>query len=217
MSLALLRRLLRQPHQLQWQRMRLPYPLDDEVTALLPQLPSLTAISGTARCGDFGWLRCLPNLTDVDLAFSHREDVADRAAALVAGLQHCTNIEVLALSGSSVFLQLSGCTDLTAAHLADLLPRLPRLRGLSLDFLGIDSLAFLAQPPMTSQLSILCLRSCSQLPPTELRRIHSLRGLEYLNLSDSFSAPLDSAALALLEPPSAVLPRLDDFWYSAAD
>jgi len=42
MSTALLRRLLAQPHTLQWQRINLLYPLHDESAALLPQLPSLT-------------------------------------------------------------------------------------------------------------------------------------------------------------------------------
>ena len=152
MTKAQLRRLLRQPHDLQWQQIPLPYPLDDEFAALLLLLPSLTVLGSSPTCSNLEWLRGLPNLTDVDLVFSQREDVADRAAALVPGLQHCTNIEVLALSGSTVLLEFSGCHDLTAAHLAELLPRLPRLRELRLIHLSIDSLAFLAQPVLASQL-----------------------------------------------------------------
>ena len=204
---AQLRRLLRQPHNLQWQQISLPTGsvLDDETAALLLQLPSLTAISGTACCDDFDWLRGLPNLTDVTL---HGEWPwgADLVASLVAALQCCTDIEKL---------RFDWCYDLTAAHLAELLPRLPKLRELRLDRSSVDSLAFLAQPPITSRLSLLRLCCCGALPPAELRHVHGLRGLTHLTLSESFTAPLDSADLAQLTPPTILLPRLEKFEYQA--
>jgi len=69
MPTSLLRRLLAQPHQLQWQEITtLPRPTDDEAAALLPQLPSLTKIDVCCLATQFGWLRQLPNLTRVGIA-----------------------------------------------------------------------------------------------------------------------------------------------------
>ena len=206
MTTPLLRRLLRQPHQLQWQQISLPDWLDDEAAALLPQLPSLTALTGAGRCARFDWLRGLPNLTNVSLSFLPVAGASEHAESLVAGLQHCTNIEIL---------HLEYFADLTVAQLADLLPRLPRLRDLSLDELSIDSLSFLAQPPLTSQLSRLELWACRQLPPAELRHVHALRGLKTLELFMSFVAPLDDYCQSLYTPPSLLLPLLEEFTYEA--
>jgi len=202
MSTPLLRRLLRQPHDLRWQQISLPFRLDDETATLLPQLPSLTRIDGRSTCDRFDWLRGLPSLTDVHLSF----DRPMRAAALVAGLQSCAQLRLLSLSG---------CRELTAAQLTDLLPRLPRLRELRLSFLPIDSLAFLAQPPLTSQLADLYLWSCEGLPPGELRHVHALLGLEKLELCLSFTVPLGAHDCALLTPPSILLPQLKEFVYQA--
>ena len=103
---------------------------------------------------------------------------------------------------------------MTSAHLTELLPRLPRLRNVVLESLNIESLAFLAQPPMTDQLTTLHLNYCRQLPPAELSHVHSLRSLERLQLYRSFPAPLDESSLSLLTPPSLLLPRLDKFLYT---
>ena len=110
-----------------------------------------------------------------------------------------------------------GWHGLTAAHLADVLPRLPRLQSLQLDNLGIDSLSFLAQPPLISQLSTLWLGYCTQLPAAELRHLHSLRNLRELDIYQSFSERIDPDCewLTALQPPSTVLPLLQSFTYSA--
>ena len=205
MTTSTLRRLLRRPHGLRWQDISLPNPLDDEAAALLPQLASLTRIAGWAACSRFDWLRGLPNLTEVDLTFEGPQQ-AGRAESLVAGLQCCTNIEIL---------ELSYCSDVAAAHLADLLPRLRRLRELWLDRLSIVSLSFLSQPPLTDQLTCLHLNYCRQLPLSELRHVHALRGLKQLELLHSFDERLDDHSCALYEPPSTLFPRLETFEYSA--
>jgi len=193
-----LRRLLRQPHNLEWKQISLPFAVKDEAAALLPQLPSLTKIHGATACMRFDWLRGLPNLTNVKLAFLGPGQEG-RADSLVAGLQSCTNVEILSLRE---------CPGLVAAHLTDLLPRLPRLRELVLIGFPIQSLAFIAQPPLTSQLVILELSHCRQLPLAELRRVFELRGLKKLWLNCSFSTPMDESCQALLTPPCALLPQL---------
>jgi len=92
MSTSLLRRLLAQPHELQWQQIALPEQLDDEVAALLPQLPSLSALdeNDTATCSDFDFLRRLPNLADVHVAF-REPSAAARIDSLMSGLQCCSH------------------------------------------------------------------------------------------------------------------------------
>ena len=204
MTTPLMRRLLPQPHDLQWQQISLPYPLDDDSGALLPQLPSLTKINDYVWCERFDWLGGLPNLTSAGLWLHKEAHRAGRADSLVAGLQCCANIEKLTLNRF---------VDLTAAHLANLLPRLPRLRELWLENLLVDSLAFLSQPPMTRQLSKLWLTSCRRLPLAEVRHVHALCGLEDLMLSGSFDAPMDERSQSLLRPPSLLLPLLEEFSY----
>jgi hypothetical protein len=211
MTTPLLRRLLAQPHQLQWQSMTLPSPLDDEAAALLPQLLSLTALSAWPSCTHFDFLRRLPNLVDVNFLFHQPPEEADADAAgrmelLVAGLQCCSRIETLSLDN---------CADLHAAHLVELLPRLPRLRELWLLNLAVDSLAFLAQEPVPTSLRLLALIGCSQLPLTEMRHVHALRNLTQLTVIHSFSTPMDAHCQSLYTPPSQLLPHLDKFDYTS--
>ena len=201
-----LRRLLRRPHDLQWQHVALMSRVDEETGALLTQLPSLTRIREFMGCERFEWMSGLPNLTDVDFWLDASPAAEGRAASLVAGLAHCAAVTRLALAGA---------TDLTAAHFAELLPRLPRLQSLVLTHLDVDSLGFLSQAPLTSQLSSLVLSGCTELPLSELSHVHSLRGLKLLSLFESFTAPMDAHSLSLFEPPSSVLPLLESFEYEA--
>jgi len=145
MSNSLLCRLLAQPHDLQWQEIALPDPLDDEAAALLPQLPSLTAIKPhfSVASSNFDFLRRLPKLTCVHLNICASNAAPGRIESLVGGLQCCSQIEDLALISK----------ELTAAHLDQLLPRLPRLQSLTLASGTFTTLAFLAQQPMTGQLT----------------------------------------------------------------
>ena len=202
MTIDSLRRLLRQPHTLQWQQISFPNPVDDEFAALLPQLPSFTNLHAIASCTHFEWLRGMANLRHVSLWM----DSADCGSSLAAGLECCSNIEILSLEE---------CPDLTSAHLTDLLPRLPRLRSLELSHLSIDSLSFVAEPPLTDRLSSLCLENCAQLPLVELRHVHALRGLKTLRLHCSFTARMDDYSQSLYEPPSLLLPQLELFEYIA--
>jgi hypothetical protein len=129
---------------------------------------------------------------------------AARVESLVSGLQGCTGIETLALFD---------CADLTSDHLGAILPSLPRLRGLRIFGLPITSLSFLAQEPMTRQLSQLWLFDCKQLPLTELRHVHALGGLTDLVVNDSFNEPMDALCRSLHTPPSVLMPQLRGFAY----
>jgi len=199
-----MRPLLRRPHDVQWQQVSLPFSLDDEAVALLSHLPSLTKIDAIVICQHFDWLRGLPNLTDVILSFHGSVGAAGRSASLVAGLQHCSNIEILSLEE---------CSDLTAAQLAELLPSLPLLRELKLMFLRIDSLSFLAHPPLSDRLVSFELLECRLLPLSDLRHVDSLRSLQSLIMRGSFDEAMTPHSLSLHTPPCALLPQLRSFVY----
>ena len=194
MSNSLLCRLLAQPHNLQWQQILLPEPLDDEAAALLPQLPSLTVIRPyfSVACSNFDFLRRLPNLTNVQLNICESNDAPGRIESLIGGLQCCSQINFLALISK----------ELTAAHLDELLPRLPRLQCLTLASGQFTTLAFLAQQPMTDQLTRFLLSECKQLPLSEQSHLQELRRLMECYLIDSFNSPMDELSQALYTPPS---------------
>jgi hypothetical protein len=67
---------------------------------------------------------------------------------------------------------------------------------------------------MTGQLTKLLLSCCTELPLTELRHVHALKGLKSLDLSESFNESMDSHSQSLFTPPSALMPQLDKFEYT---
>lgn len=204
MTTGLLRRLLRRPRDLQWQQITLPLQLDNGAAALLSQMPTLTKLDANSMvCTQFDWLHVLTDLTHVELRLQ-KPAVAGRAESLVAALQHCTKIRTLLLEGA----------EITHAHLTELMPLLPQLRQLELRKSGVSSLSFLAQQPMTQQLSTLHLDGCRQLPLTELRHVHSLRRLKVLGVVKSFNERMDSYSQSLYTPPSVHMPQLDKFDYT---
>jgi len=152
---------------------------------------------------NFDFLQGLPNLTSFDCSFLRGGSDAQLADRLVAAVQHCTNI---------TRLRLDRCRGLTAVPLAELLPRLPRLQSLVLDSLRIDSLSFLAQSPLTGQLSSLTLSYCSQLPVGELRHLHELRGLRELLIYGLCDEKMEPGCHELMALPAA-LPLLESFTY----
>jgi hypothetical protein len=167
-----------------------------------PSLAALVELKFFVTCSRFDFLRQLPNLTRVFLDLSE-PSAAGRFDSLVTGLPCCSQIEDLTLAS----------TEATAAHLNELLPRLPRLRTFCLGDADVTTLAFLAQPPMTEQLTRLVLIKCSRLPLAELRHVHPLQGLKVLCLMNSFDAPMDALSQSLFTPPSLLLPQLELFHY----
>jgi hypothetical protein len=141
-------------------------------------------------------------LTAVSLVISE-PSAAGRIESLMAGLQCCSQIELLALFSK----------ELTVAHLNQLLPRLPRLRSLNLGRCRITTLSFLSQQPTAGQLSCLSLFMCTRLPLAELRHVHALRALDTLRLFKSFDESMDALSQSLYTPPSALMPQLEEFFY----
>jgi hypothetical protein len=97
---------------------------------------------------------------------------------------------------------------------------MPRLRELRLELKGpVESLSFLSAGTLPQSLTVLTtdLSSCHQLSlrPSELTHVNALRQLRKLTMYQSLSSPLSAATRALYQPPSALLPALNQFWYSA--
>lgn len=202
-SVSVLRRLLIQPNELQVQDIRLPRVLDDEVSALLLQLPpSLTTFRGSTSCSRFDFFQRLPNLTllSLQLIESNSTNIAE---SLLTGLKQCVNIETFGFC----------CTGLTAAYLRELLSFFPRLHTFAIRNGTIDTLSFLVQQPLSRQLTRLDLTDCKRLPLTELRHVHSLSGLETLRIQRSFDGLMDVHCQSLYTPPSLLLPQLQKFDY----
>jgi len=211
MSAAMLRRVLRPPHQLRWTRLQsLPERIDnDSVQSLISLSATLTAINlyECSRLSSFDFLRRLPQLTELRLDTCGTN--AGVIASLLGGLQSCARLEFLAL-------RMMG---LSSAQLAALLPHLTRLRKLTvlcggatppLDTLSCFSGAALARSLV--RLDIGCQQPMQ--PPMrvdELRHLLPLRRLRTLIVRKLFAAEaLDpiSPSVAPFTVPSLGLPSL---------
>ena len=156
--------------------------------ASLARLPNLTFLSGGLMLEDASFIGSLRKLQIVDLRCEPQVDVQ----RLMAALAQCSDISSLTLSHP----------QLGAAHLATLLPHLPRLDELRfVDCPELRSLSFLSSTPhLTSILSKFVLVNCVSLPPSELVYVQQLGSLEELTLHRSFTSPLDAFTLAAFAP-----------------
>jgi hypothetical protein len=200
---AMLRRLLRTPHSLQWKSLGY-MDFDAERAALLLSLPSLTSLSGRLKSVDPAFLLQLPNLTELNL------DLAGAAATpeqQLTALQGCTKL---------TFLELIDC-NFASQHMCALLPSLPALRKLTL-YAGhqLESLRCFSRGPITKTLTFLALDYCRHpaLDSLELDHVHALTELRSLSIDTSFLEPLDRFAQHQYSRPySLLLPKLKWFHY----
>jgi hypothetical protein len=147
--------------------------------------------------------------------------------SFLRAFSHCTNAYFFCVEAVDIELltsALSKCTALsalflmhrrlTAAHLSELLPRMPQLTSLSIyHSAAVTSLAFAHSLP---RLRTLCVHGSAHIPPVELHRLRDLPALTELELSDCFTPPLDALTIAAFMPGSAEflierLPALKSF------
>jgi hypothetical protein len=77
---------------------------------------------------------------------------------------------------------------------------MPLLQSLTVLSEGVTSLSFLAATPqLHATLTCLWLRYCD-LPPSQVQCLQGLRALEFLELFQCFTTPLDAAILTTLTP-----------------
>ena len=209
----LMRRLLRQPHQLKWQRFgpirRL---LTSDECALLPALlPSLTRLDCVLESSttDVSFLSPsvgvgLPHLRELELR-CHGVSEAVTIGRLLPVLMECVGLAKLILDYCAF----------SSAHLEALIPRLSELTHLTLIWAEkLDSLRFLSRGRITHTLTSLSLRHGRQMPLRELEHVHALKELRYLDIKRAFLEPLDDYTQHLYaRPDSLLLPKLTHFSY----
>ena len=151
----------------------------------------------------FPQMRCL---TSLDLSARMIVGRWDLPAPILLDAFHCPSLTTLVLAA-----------PFDSAQMAQLLPRMPLLRSLSLRGMSeLESLAFFAQcDAAQSTLQELTILSCRHhaLRPTELFHLTSLTALTSLRLEESFRTPLDQFGQRVFAPPSRLLPQLQQFKY----
>ena len=195
-----LQMLLRAPHPLQWQKLRVDGPLDAELTGLLVSLPLLSVLV-VADCENVSFLQSLPNLhTLAFYKFAHRKPLPSPEQT-IQGIGQCAQLTSLNMANS----------PLTSAHMSALLERMPALSKLKLaNMTSLESLSFLSSEPLQRSLTSLTLADChhATLLTVELRHIFALQQLTHLTIRGCFAERLCSFALHELKVPSARLPKL---------
>ena len=205
---GILRRLLRRPHDLRWQRLTHRWMrLDDERAELPSWLPSQTVLH-VYGCGE-SILNAfpLPNLQDLVLsaAVYGPSDPSRLLPVIAAALQPSTQLTALHLIGYHFG---DGDLALLLAHTLE-------LRSLSITTpVRLVSLAcFAANPCLCPKLQSLSLIQCDSLDASELLHLASLPALQELVLRDSLSGPLDVAMQSRLTPPSSLILTLTKLCY----
>lgn len=204
-------RLLAPPHAMRWSCLDEPTRLHIDTAGggvhslgeVLAQLKTITSVNGF-HFGDGGarWIESMPALRLLRLRF---RDLPPAHAGLMEALTTCSQLEELTLQRF----------QLTAAHFETVVSRLMNLRFLDLqDGMCLDSLSFMAHPNLANSLESFRLGPRTGLPATEIPHLFGLKRLRRLNLHGwSVQCKLDPAVRALLIPPSAMLPELNEFLY----
>jgi hypothetical protein len=201
-----LTRLLRTPHTLNWQSITCSLPamtLYNTTANALTALPSLTELHVWLETIDADFLQHLPQLTRLQLQMGAEGPKAD---ALMHGLLSCTGLTELGVTRG----------EFTADHWSQLLPGMAALRSLSLSAQPrLHSLDFLSTASLQQSLTELSIHASPILPLAEMQHLYGLRALQSLSLTRSFLSPLDAHTRLQLTPPSALLPALRLFDYTA--
>lgn len=197
----LLIRLLRPSHSLQWRSIIGKLVVDDELSALLPSLPTLTRLNAclSDTC-DLAFFTRLPMLTRLELDLSSLSPA--HVDAIAVSLQSCPLLTELRLSYIAV----------TSAQMSALLAGRGNMRKLEFVEADFDSLKFLSSGSLPRTLTHLTLDGCGldgQLSVEELSHVHALQELTHLNIDSSFDEDLFDSAV--YNPPSKLLPKLVSF------
>ncbi len=190
--------------QLQWTQLPCFAFITDAVAALLPSLPRLEKLSFMefpVALSGLHFLTQLLHLTTLDLApvaWDSKERADALLLALTAMLPQVTNLEITYQKPST-------------PALLHLMARLPNLREVNLcSLIRLDDLTFLE--PVRGSLRKLTLASCHDGLTFDALRVLSSFNLTHLTLDHTLRESLrDPALLALLTPPSTLIPTLQVF------
>lgn len=171
----------------------------DRLAVYLQRLPSLTQL----RAWRFDSIFVLSSWPQLTLLYLDLAICTSTTAEIVAALQRCTLLTRLEIDDGQL---------LSNEELAAVLPVLPALRSLRLGWMRqLTGLSSLALVPHLTDLELTYCRHPSLLS-SELRHLHGLVQLTSLYINETCVRTAgDEADVALLQPPSSVLPKLNTF------
>jgi hypothetical protein len=187
-----------------------PVLLSAELTALLPRLPSLTALSVfvEGHPSRFTGVAHLPNLRSLELRVGDVPDPVDGMVQLARTIRACHGLQKLALSMHDD-IEDNGGFVLSSPLLASCLAGLPTLHTLLLQDVRLSSLAFLSSPPLQRSLtSFTLVAPVPRMLPEELVHVCGLKALQELTLQRVFAEPILKHMERQLCLPSKKLPAL---------
>ena len=177
-------------------------PLTILTVTLLPRLPHLTSLCGTAYRCDLDFLAQMRELQSLSLALNSNNFPADRLAAAIG---HCVHLHSVSLSDSA----------LTSADLNTMLDRLPCLQSLSLtNAKYVDSLQPFIGVPCSLALTSLHLWRVAvpDLDAVGMAPLHGLRNLQRLVIcTTGAGASPSNEVQSQFAVPSKLLPKLVHF------
>jgi len=147
-------------------------------------MPTLEFMDYFQQCNAFN---CYSNILPLD--------------AMVQGLQRLTRLTSLSI-GSNV---------LNSASMCAILPHLAHLTTLTIDDCPLLTDLQWAKQTSLTPIKHLHIARCKNIKLEEILALTHLKTLETLRIEDSFDQPMDKLSIALLTPPSMLLPKLTKF------
>jgi hypothetical protein len=185
----------------------------DELTPLLPRLPSLERLEITvSRCTHFAFLSSLPQLTTLEMSAWWMPEDAWRNMLAVFTSNGVTRLQTLQMTGGPC----------TSDELRQLLSHTPALTSLLLNSLcDVASLSFFCQLPTLAdtltRLTVECTipwgLTAADLPPLHtLQQLRELRLIRWPDMEENNYATMDLAPFQ--QQPCSVLPQLKVFQWA---
>jgi hypothetical protein len=195
-----------------------PLLLSAELTALLPRLPSLTALCvAVADSSCLAGVSRVSTLRSLEVRIGELPDPAqDGMVRLARAIRACHGLRKLALAAGPDVRDTDGMM-MSSPLLASCLAGLPELHTLQLTDMKISSLAFLSRGSLPRTLTRLSLESLNpRMLPEELVHVFQLKALQHLTLRSVCSEAIPEQTQRQLRPPSTKLLALRRSYISAA-
>jgi len=186
--------------------------LTAELSKALTRLPTLTKVRAQAYSADD--LQCFAGLPALEHLTLQCCSDSLSSEQLITALKSCRLLRTLHVRGMRPLSEEPPYEfpPVAAASMRACLAGMPQLGSLTLDWVPLDSLAFLSQcDALSHSLTNLCVVDVlPRLPPSELQHVLPLRALRSLILDGVAGEPIDEVVRAALQPRSQVLPELQE-------
>jgi len=197
--------LLRSPHQLRLERMKLSRrPPKELLELMVVSLPELTHLDTPLAVG-LSVLAATPNLRSLTLSAEYKSSERDIIVSpdqMIADVGMCEKLHTLRVTAWG--------KPITSAHMQRILSRMPNLSELCmLDASRLDSLEFLsATKPLAHTLRSLRMKHCDFSGEQVRLHIYTLQQLVYLHLDGECLDDLEDETRSHLRPPSYIFRKL---------